>query len=86
MTSQDARVLTDAAEAAGLPLLVGHHRRHNGMVQAAKAVIANGDIGDVRAVQFDAISQSLTKSMIVAVLAVMLLLLVVQLWVLQLQV
>jgi predicted dehydrogenase len=51
VTSQDARVLTDAAEAAGLPLLVGHHRRHNGMVQAAKAVIANGDIGDVRAVQ-----------------------------------
>lgn len=51
VTSQEARRLTDAAARAGVPLLVGHHRRHNGMVQAAKAVIADGIIGDVRAVQ-----------------------------------
>ena len=51
VTSNDARELTDAAEASGVPLLVGHHRRHNGMVQAAKAAISKGAIGDVRAVQ-----------------------------------
>ena len=51
VTSKDARVLTDAAQAAGVPLLVGHHRRHNGMVQAAKAAIDAGAVGEVRAVQ-----------------------------------
>lgn len=51
VTSRDARILTEAAEAAGVPLLVGHHRRHNGMVQAAKAAIEAGAVGDIRAVQ-----------------------------------
>ena len=51
VTSIDARLLTEAADKAGVPLLVGHHRRHNGMVQAAKAAIDSGAIGDVRAVQ-----------------------------------
>ncbi len=51
VTSQDARVLTDAAERAGVPLLVGHHRRHNGMVQAAKTALSSGQIGDIRAIQ-----------------------------------
>ncbi len=51
VTSMDAEVLTNAAESAGVPLLVGHHRRHNGMVQAAKSAIETGVIGDVRAVQ-----------------------------------
>lgn len=50
-TSADAGLLTDAAEAEGVPLLIGHHRRHNGMVQAAKAAILDGAIGDIRAVQ-----------------------------------
>lgn len=51
VTSEDAKSLTDAAAMAGVPVLVGHHRRHNGMVQAAKAAIESGAIGDVRAVQ-----------------------------------
>ncbi len=51
VTSKDARTVTLAAEKAGVPLLVGHHRRHNGMVQAAKAAIESGAIGDVRAIQ-----------------------------------
>ncbi|MDP5220211.1 Gfo/Idh/MocA family oxidoreductase [Ruegeria sp. 2205SS24-7] len=51
VTSTEAGILTDAAEAAGVPLLVGHHRRHNGMVRAAKALLADGAIGDIRAVQ-----------------------------------
>lgn len=51
VSSADAWALTDAAKKAGVPLLVGHHRRHNGMVKAAKDAIASGAIGDVRAVQ-----------------------------------
>ena len=51
VTSAEARILTDAAEAAAVPLLVGHHRRHNGMVRAAKAALESGAIGNIRAVQ-----------------------------------
>ncbi|MEX3007593.1 Gfo/Idh/MocA family protein [Hoeflea sp. TYP-13] len=51
VTAQEARVLVDAAEAAQVPLLVGHHRRHNGMVRAAKSAIAAGAIGELRAIQ-----------------------------------
>lgn len=51
VSSHDAKVLTDAAEIKGVPLLVGHHRRHNGMVQAAKRAIDDGAIGAVRSVQ-----------------------------------
>ncbi|MDE0208580.1 MAG: Gfo/Idh/MocA family oxidoreductase [Boseongicola sp.] len=51
VTSAEASLLTDAAEKAGVPILVGHHRRHSGMVKAAKALITSGTIGNVRAVQ-----------------------------------
>lgn len=51
VTAAEGRALTDAADRAGVPLLVGHHRRHNGMVQAAKAALLAGAIGDIRAVQ-----------------------------------
>ena len=39
--------LIAAAEAAGVPLLVGHHRRHNPMIQKAKEIIDSGRIGRV---------------------------------------
>jgi predicted dehydrogenase len=42
--------LVDAAEAAGVPLLVGHHRRHNPMIQAARQAIDAGRLGTVVAV------------------------------------
>lgn len=51
VTSEEARQLTDVADKAGVPMLVGHHRRHNGMVQAAKRALTEGAIGDIRAVQ-----------------------------------
>lgn len=41
----EARVLVEAAEAAGVALLTGHHRRHNPLIAAAKAMIATGEIG-----------------------------------------
>ena len=37
--------LVDAAEASGVPVLVGHHRRHSPMIQKAVEVIGAGDLG-----------------------------------------
>ena len=51
VTSDEARQLTNAADKAGVPLLVGHHRRHNGMVKAAKQALIDGAVGDIRAIQ-----------------------------------
>ena len=46
-----AKILTDAAEHASVPLLVGHHRRHNPLIQKAKELIISGEIGNIRALQ-----------------------------------
>lgn len=46
----EAEALTAAAEAAGVPLLVGHHRRHNPLIQKAVEMIRSGAIGRIRAV------------------------------------
>jgi predicted dehydrogenase len=46
-----AKILTDAAEYASVPLLVGHHRRHNPLIQKAKELIVSGEIGNIRALQ-----------------------------------
>ena len=37
--------LVDASEKTGVPLLVGHHRRHNPLVQRAREAITSGSIG-----------------------------------------
>ena len=46
----DALQLTEAAERAGVALLVGHHRRHNPIVETAREAIRSGRIGRVTAV------------------------------------
>lgn len=51
VSAADATTLTEAAKNADVPVLVGHHRRYNGIVQAAKQALANGRIGDIRSVQ-----------------------------------
>lgn len=51
VSASGARQLTEAAYRNSVPLLVGHHRRHNGMIKAAKAAVASGMIGDIRAIQ-----------------------------------
>jgi predicted dehydrogenase len=40
-----AQALVDAAARKGAPLLTGHHRRHNPMIQRAKAEIDSGRLG-----------------------------------------
>ena len=42
-----AAALVEEAEAAGVTVLVGHHRRHNPLVAAAKAVIDEGRLGEI---------------------------------------
>lgn len=42
-----ARAMVGAAEAAGVPLLTGHHRRHNPLIAAAKAQIEGGALGRI---------------------------------------
>ncbi|NOU05097.1 MAG: Gfo/Idh/MocA family oxidoreductase [Hyphomicrobiaceae bacterium] len=39
--------LVEAAEKAKVPLLTGHHRRHNLMIQRAKAIIDSGKLGRI---------------------------------------
>ncbi|MBV1701068.1 MAG: Gfo/Idh/MocA family oxidoreductase [Hyphomicrobiales bacterium] len=46
----DGQKLVDAANRARVPLLTGHHRRHNPMVQKAKATLESGQLGTLVAV------------------------------------
>jgi predicted dehydrogenase len=46
----DAMRLTEAAEAAGIPILIGHHRRHSTLIQQAKSIIDTGRLGRITAV------------------------------------
>lgn len=49
-TVASGRALVDAAEAAGVPILVGHHRRHNSLIRRARAMIEEGRLGPLVAV------------------------------------
>jgi predicted dehydrogenase len=44
-TVADAQRLSDAAAQAGVPLLVGHHRRHNPIIQRARDLVRGGALG-----------------------------------------
>lgn len=45
-----AQELVLAAQKHGVPVLVGHHRRHNALTAAAKALIDSGELGKIVAV------------------------------------
>ncbi len=47
----EATRLVEAAEAKGVALLVGHHRRHNPLIRKASEVIAAGALGRIVTVQ-----------------------------------
>ncbi len=50
-TVESADRLADRAEAANVAVLVGHHRRHNTLVQEARRVVKDGTLGALTAVQ-----------------------------------
>lgn len=49
-TLESGAELVLAAEAKGVPLLVGHHRRYNPMVEATREILGRGDLGRLVAV------------------------------------
>src|SRR5438128_2128422 len=49
-TLADARIIADAAAQANVPVLTGHHRRHNPIMQAAREFVASGALGKLVAV------------------------------------
>jgi predicted dehydrogenase len=50
VTSREAEATVALAEAKGVPVLVGHHRRHNSIVREAKAILEHGGVGDIRSI------------------------------------
>ena len=42
--------LVSRAEEAGVPILVGHHRRHNPIIREAKRLIESGKLGRIRSI------------------------------------
>ncbi len=51
VTLVDGRSLAIAAEAASVPVLVGHHRRHNPLIVRAKSAIDDGVLGEIVSVE-----------------------------------
>ncbi|MBW9117013.1 Gfo/Idh/MocA family oxidoreductase [Rhizobium cauense] len=49
--SEAATALVDAGSRLGIPILVGHHRRHNPMLQEAKRILESGRLGKILTVQ-----------------------------------
>ena len=46
---EEGKKLVAASEKQNVPLLVGHHRRHNPIISKVKELISAGEIGEVRA-------------------------------------
>jgi predicted dehydrogenase len=49
-TVAEGRRLADAAKRAGVPVLVGHHRRHNPRIERARDLVRDGALGRLAAV------------------------------------
>lgn len=47
---ENADRIVEAQERTGVPVLIGHHRRHNPIIQKAKSIIDSGALGDIVAV------------------------------------
>ena len=46
----DARRIVEVADETGIRVLVGHHRRHNPLIQAARSIVNGGKLGKLVAV------------------------------------
>jgi predicted dehydrogenase len=44
-----AKILSQAVDRSGVPVLVGHHRRHNPVIKAAREAVAGGQLGQLTA-------------------------------------
>lgn len=44
-TVEDAAAIVEASARSGVPILVGHHRRHNPIIKKARAIIGEGALG-----------------------------------------
>lgn len=49
-TVAQALQLADASERSGVPVLVGHHRRHSAILQRGRELVASGQLGNLIAV------------------------------------
>jgi predicted dehydrogenase len=49
-TVSEALQFAEASEKSGVPVLVGHHHRHNPVIQHAKEIIASGSLGKITAI------------------------------------
>jgi len=49
-SSMEAKTIVEAAAAKGVPVLVGHHRRHNPLIQKARSLIDEGILGRIATV------------------------------------
>lgn len=49
-TTQEATSMVAVSEETGVPILVGHHRRHNPLIAQAKQLIDDGVLGDIQVV------------------------------------
>src|SRR5262245_8762693 len=49
-TIEGSNQLVEAAEKAGVALLVGHHRRHNPIIEKAREIVQGGGLGRLTAV------------------------------------
>lgn len=49
-TIENALSMAELSESSGVPILVGHHRRHSPDIRAAKDIVSDGILGDIVAV------------------------------------
>lgn len=47
VTVEEGRQLADASRKAGVPVLVGHHRRHNPIIAKAREMVRGGALGEL---------------------------------------
>ncbi|MDI2035595.1 Gfo/Idh/MocA family protein [Paenarthrobacter nitroguajacolicus] len=49
-TVEEAQRLVDAEDSAGVPVLIGHHRRHSPLLEAARKIVFDGVLGRLVAI------------------------------------
>jgi len=50
VTTQESQLLVNASNEHDVPIIVGHHRRHNPLIHEVKRCIDSGELGDIRSI------------------------------------